>query len=76
MNIQRIAGLAATAAIGWLAGWQMQPSAPAAPARAPVATAGAAGTAVAAQSVAGTTPQIIIASDGNATIHVDQQPLA
>lgn len=76
MNIQRIAGFAATAAIGWLAGWQMQPSAPAAPARAPVATAGVAGTEVAAQSVAGTAPQIIIASDGNATIHVDQQPLA
>lgn len=73
MNIQRIAGLAATAALGWLAGWQMQPSTPAAPARAPVATAGAT---VASQSVADATPRIIIASDGNATIHVDQQPLA
>lgn len=74
MNVQHIAGLAATAAIAWLAGWQMQPAPPAAaPTRAPAAAAAAPG---AAQSVVDSSPQIVIASDGNATIHVDQQPLA
>lgn len=73
MKLQHIAGLAATAALGWLAGWQMQPS----PATAPAgATPVAARSATAAQSVADTSPQFVIASDGNATIHVDQQPLA
>lgn len=74
MKLPHIAGLAASAALGWLAGWQMQPApSPTAPAR---ATAVAAGPAAAAQSVADASPQIIIASDGNATIHVEQQPLA
>lgn len=73
MNVQHIAGLAATAAIAWMAGWQMQPAPPATPAPAPAAAAAAPMT---AQSVVGSSPQIVIASDGNATIHVEQQPLA
>ncbi|MFT3955503.1 MAG: hypothetical protein QM722_14255 [Piscinibacter sp.] len=73
MKPQHIAGLAAAAAIGGLVGWQMQPSPSAAPSRAAtIATSPAAAT----QAVTDTSPQIIIASDGNATIHVEQQPLA
>lgn len=73
MKLPHIAGFAATAALGWLAGWQMQPDPPAAPARAAVVTSSPSH---ATQSVADTSPQFIIASDGNATIHVEQQPLA
>lgn len=73
MKLPQIAGLAATAALGWLAGWQMQPSPSAPAAQAPIPPAQAAHV---AQPTTDASPQIIIASDGNATIHVDQQPLA
>ena len=71
MNLQRLTSYAATAGLAWFAGWLMQPSAPAVPARVQATATAAAG-----QASDAAAPLIVVASDGNVTLRVEQQPLA
>ncbi|WP_341887322.1 hypothetical protein [Variovorax sp. YR752] len=72
MNVLRITSHAAVAAIACLAGWLMQPSAPETKAPPPVAPSPQR----TAQVVDTSEPLIAVASDGNVTLRVEQQPLA
>lgn len=72
MNLLRIASHTAVAAIACLAGWSMQPSAPETKKGAPVASSPIRTT----QVVDTSEPLIAVASDGNVTLRVEQQPLA
>jgi len=78
MNLQRLSSYAATAALGALAGWLVQPPAPAPmPARVDgTALAAVSAPRSAGQPAAAAAPLIIVAGDGNVTLHVEQQPLA